>query len=82
MTIRVSYRAWTPERAAAIVNAHVESYQNLQEQTKLKAAKHANAALTAEIAKLCKQLQAAEGAITRYREEHNLAGAAKDSGAL
>src|SRR5215813_7833796 len=49
-----------PDRAAAIVNAHIESYQNLQEKIKLKAAKRANAALTAEISQLKKQLQAAE----------------------
>ena len=35
MTIRVSYRAWTPERAAAIANAHLDSYQNLQEQAQI-----------------------------------------------
>jgi uncharacterized protein involved in exopolysaccharide biosynthesis len=34
MTIRVSYRAWTPERAAAVVNAHLQSYQELQIQAK------------------------------------------------
>src|SRR5205823_5256324 len=79
---RVSYRAWTPERAAAIVNAHIESYQNLQEHAKLKAAKRANAALTAEIAQLGRQLQTAEAAVTRYRAEHKLTGAAKDSSAL
>src|SRR5262249_2764664 len=82
VTIRVSYRAWTPERAAAIVNAHIESYQNLQERANLKAASRANAALTAQIAELKKQLQTAEAAITRYREEHHLTGAAKDSGTL
>jgi polysaccharide biosynthesis transport protein len=82
MTMRVSYRAWTPERAAMIVNAHLESYQNLQEQAKLKAANRANSALTVQIAELRKQWQAAEAAVTRYREQHNLTGAAKDSGAL
>jgi succinoglycan biosynthesis transport protein ExoP len=82
MTIRIVYRAWTPERAAEIVNAHLDSYQNLQEQAKLKAASRANSALTAQIAELRKQLQAAEAAVTRYREQHNLMGAAKDSGAL
>ena len=82
MTIRVSYRAWTPERAAQIVNAHIESYQTLQQHAKLKAAKRANAALTAQISELRKQLQTAEAAVTQYREQHNLTGAAKDSGAL
>jgi succinoglycan biosynthesis transport protein ExoP len=82
VTIRVSYRAWTPERAATIVNAHIESYQNLQEQAKLKAANRANSALTAQIVELRKQLGAAEAAVTRYREDHKLTGAAKDSGTL
>jgi len=82
MTIRVSYRAWTPERAATIVNAHMESYQNLQEQVKLQAANRANAALNVQIAELRKQLKSAEAAVTQYREEHNLIGAAKDSAAL
>jgi succinoglycan biosynthesis transport protein ExoP len=82
MTIRVSYRAWTPERAAAIVNAHIESYQNLQEQDKARAAQRANSALNAQITELRKTLQAAEAVVTRYREEHRLTGAAKDSAAL
>ncbi len=34
-TIRVTYRAWTPERAAAIVNAHLDSYRNLEVQAKV-----------------------------------------------
>src|SRR5712692_5654646 len=82
MTIRVSYRAWTPERAATIVNAHIESYQNLQEQDKARAAQRANSALNAQITELRKTLQAAEAVVTRYREEHHLTGAAKDSAAL
>jgi polysaccharide biosynthesis transport protein len=82
MTIRISYRAWTPERAAKIVNAHLDSYQNLQEQEKLKAANRANSALKAQITELRKQWQTAEAAVTRYREEHNLVGAARDSGGL
>ena len=82
MTIRVGYRAWTPERAAAIVNAHAESYQNLQEQLKLKAAERANSGFNAQIAQLRSELQAAEAAITQYREVHHLTGAAKDSGTL
>ena len=82
MTIRVSYRAWTPERAAMIVNAHIESYQNLQEAAKLKAAERANSALNKQIAELRDQLKTAEDAVTKYREEHHLTGAAKDSGTL
>jgi len=82
LTIRVSYRAWTRERAAQIVNAHIESYQSIQQHAKLKAANRANAALTAQIGELRKQLQTAEMAVTRYRQEHNLTGAAKDSGTL
>jgi len=79
MTIRVAYRAWTPERAAAAVNAHVESYRNFEVKTKLTAAQRANSALTTQAAELRKQLQAAEMAVTRYRDEHHLTGAAKDS---
>jgi uncharacterized protein involved in exopolysaccharide biosynthesis len=82
MSIRVSYRAWTPERAATVVNAHIQSYQNLQEATKLTAAQRANSALTAQITELRKQLQTAEAAVTWYREEHHLTGAAKDSSSL
>jgi len=79
MTIRVSYRALTPERAAAVVNAHIDSYQNFEVNAKLTAAQRANSALTAQVAELRKQLQDAEMAVTRYREEHHLTGAAKDS---
>jgi uncharacterized protein involved in exopolysaccharide biosynthesis/Mrp family chromosome partitioning ATPase len=79
MTINVSYRAWTPERAAAIVNAHIDSYRNLEVQAKMTAAEHANSALTAQVAELRQQLQAAETAVTRYRVQHHLTGAAKDS---
>jgi polysaccharide biosynthesis transport protein len=79
MTIRVSYRAWTPERAAAIVNAHIDSYRNFEVKTKVTAAERANSALTAQVSELRKQLQEAETAVTRYREEHHLTGAGKDS---
>jgi uncharacterized protein involved in exopolysaccharide biosynthesis/Mrp family chromosome partitioning ATPase len=79
MTIHVSYRASNPEIAAAIVNAHIDSYRNVEVQTKLKAAERANSSLTAQVSELQKQLQAAEMAVTRYREEHHLTGAAKDS---
>jgi succinoglycan biosynthesis transport protein ExoP len=81
-TIRVTYRAWTPERAAAIVNAHLDSYQNLEVQAKVAAAEHANVALSSQVAGLRQQLQADEAAITRYRVEHHLTGAAKDSGGV
>jgi uncharacterized protein involved in exopolysaccharide biosynthesis/Mrp family chromosome partitioning ATPase len=79
MTINVSYRALTPERAAAVVNAHIDSYRNLEVKAKVAAAEHANSALTTQVAELRQQLQAAETAVTRYREEHHLTGAAKDS---
>jgi succinoglycan biosynthesis transport protein ExoP len=79
MTIRVSYRAWTPERAAAVVNAHIDSYRDVEVKTKVAAAKRANTALTLQVAELREQLQTAEKAVTRYREEHHLTGAAKDS---
>jgi uncharacterized protein involved in exopolysaccharide biosynthesis/Mrp family chromosome partitioning ATPase len=78
-TIRVSYQAWTPERAAAAVNAHIDSYRNLEVKAKVAAAEHANSALTSQVAELRQQLQAAEAAVTRYREEHHLTGAAKDT---
>jgi polysaccharide biosynthesis transport protein len=78
MTIRVSFRAWTPERAAAVVNAHIDSYRNFEVQTKVAAADRANSALRSKVAELRKQLQAAEFAVSRYREEHNLTGAATD----
>jgi succinoglycan biosynthesis transport protein ExoP len=79
MTIRVSYRAWTPERAAAVVNAHIDSYRNVEVKTKEMAAQRANSALTVQVAALRQQLQGAEMAVTRYREEHHLTGAARDS---
>jgi uncharacterized protein involved in exopolysaccharide biosynthesis/Mrp family chromosome partitioning ATPase len=79
MTISVSYRALTRERAATVVNAHIDSYRNLEVKTKVSAAERANSALTTQVAALRQQLQTAEAAITRYREEHHLTGAAKDS---
>ena len=82
MTIRVSYRAWTPERAAAVVNAQMDSYRNLEVQTKVKAAERANSVLTAQVTDLRQQLQAAEMAVSRYRQEHRLTGAAKESGGM
>ncbi|MGC2201930.1 MAG: AAA family ATPase, partial [Stellaceae bacterium] len=78
MTLRVAYRALTPERAATIVNAHITSYQDFGVKAKEAAAKHANAALTAQVAQLRQQLLAAEAAVTRYREDHHLTGAARD----
>lgn len=78
MTIRVSYRALTPERAAAIVNAHIDNYRDIEVKAKVGAAERANSALTAQVADLQRQLQVAEADITRYRVEHHLTGAAKD----
>jgi uncharacterized protein involved in exopolysaccharide biosynthesis/Mrp family chromosome partitioning ATPase len=82
MTIHVLYRAWTPESAAAIVNAHLESYQRLQVQAKTVAAQSANSWLTNRVDELQNQLQTAEIAVARYREEHHLTGTAKDNSAL
>jgi uncharacterized protein involved in exopolysaccharide biosynthesis/Mrp family chromosome partitioning ATPase len=79
MTISVSYRALTPERAATVVNVHIDSYRNLEVKAKVAAAERSNSALTTQVAELRQQLQTAELAITRYREEHHLTGAAKDS---
>jgi Mrp family chromosome partitioning ATPase len=79
MTMHVSYRALTPERAATIVNAHMDSYQNFGVKAKVTAAEHSNAALTTQVAQLRQQLLAAEAAVTRYREEHHLTGAGRDS---
>ncbi|MBV8337114.1 MAG: hypothetical protein JO358_17100 [Alphaproteobacteria bacterium] len=81
-TIHVSYRAWTPERAAAVVNAHMDSYRNIEVQAKMAAAEHANSALGAQVTQLRQQLQVAEAAVTRYRVEHHLTGAAKDSAGI
>ena len=82
MTINVSYRALSPERAATIVNAHIDSYRNLEVKAKVAAAERANSALTTQVAELRQQLLVAEAAVTRYREEHRLTGAAKDSGGV
>ena len=82
MTILVNYRALTPERAAAIVNAHIDSYRNFEVKAKVAAAERANSALTTQVTELRQQLLAAEGAVTRYREEHHLTGAAKDAGGV
>ncbi len=78
-TIHVTYLAWTPERAAAIVNAQMDSYRNLDVQAKVEAAERANSALSSQVTELRQQLQTAEAGITRYRVEHHLTGAAKDS---
>jgi uncharacterized protein involved in exopolysaccharide biosynthesis len=82
MTIRVSYQAWTAERAAAIANAHLESYQRLQVQAKTTAARNANSWLANQVTELQNQLQSAESEVARYREDHHLTGVAKDSAAL
>jgi uncharacterized protein involved in exopolysaccharide biosynthesis/Mrp family chromosome partitioning ATPase len=82
MTIHISYWAWRPARAAAIINAHMDSYQDVQVQNKAAAAQRANSWLTTQVAELRDQLQAAETAVAQYREEHHLTGAAKDLTAL
>jgi polysaccharide biosynthesis transport protein len=79
MTLHVSYRALSPEHAAAVVNAHMDSYRNVEVKTKVAAAEHANAALRSQVADLQQQLQLAEAAIARYRAEHGLTGAAMDT---
>jgi len=78
-TIRVSYRAWTPQRAAAVVNAHMDSYRDVEVKAKVAAAERANSALGAQVADLRQKLQVTEAAIARYRNEHHLTGAARDS---
>ena len=75
----MTYRAWAPERAAAIVNAQMDSYRNLEVRAKVEAAEHANSALSSQVTELRQQLQTAEAVIARYRVEHRLTGAAKDS---
>jgi polysaccharide biosynthesis transport protein len=82
MTLHVSYRALSPEHAAAVVNAHMDSYRNVEVKTKVAAAEHANAALRSQVADLQQQLQVAETAIARYRAEHGLTGAAMDTGGV
>jgi uncharacterized protein involved in exopolysaccharide biosynthesis/Mrp family chromosome partitioning ATPase len=82
MTISVSFRALTRERAAAILNAHIDSYRNVEVKEKVTAAERANSALTSQVAELRQQLQVTETAVTRYRVEHHLTGAAKDSGGV
>jgi succinoglycan biosynthesis transport protein ExoP len=77
-TIHITYRALTPQRAATIVNAHIDSYQEFGVKTKVAAAERANSALTAQVGQLQEQLLAAEAAVTRYREEHHLTGAGRD----
>ncbi len=79
MTIRVSYRALTRERAADVVNAHIDSYRKVEVKAKVAAAERTNSALRTQVTDLRQKLQVAEAAVTRYREEHHLTGAAKDS---
>ena len=82
MTMHIAFTAWTPELAAAIVNAHMEAYQSLQQQAKAKAARRANAWLDGQIEKLRGQLRSAEAAVTAYRAQHHLTGTAEDRNAL
>ncbi len=82
MTIRVAFRARTPERAAEVVNAHLRSFERVQRESEASASKRANAWLTSRTAELRTQLQAAEAAIGQYREQHHLTGAAPESAAL
>lgn len=82
MTLSVSFRALTRERAAEIVNAHLKSYRNFQVETKVAAAEHANAALRSQVADLRQQLSLADAAVARYRTEHGLTGAAEDRGGM
>ena len=82
ITIDVSYRAWTPELAAEIVNAHIKSYQRLQVQAKASAAQAANSWLNGQVVELRKQLQVADAAVSQYREDHHLTGTAVDNAAL
>ena len=78
MTMHVTYKALSPERAATIVNAHMTSYQDFGVKVKEAAAERAHSALTAQVVELRQQLLAAEAAVTRYREEHHLTGASRD----
>src|SRR5690348_14876489 len=59
MTMRVAYKALTPERAARIVNAHMSSYQDFGVKVKEAAAERAHSALITQVAQLRQQLLAA-----------------------
>jgi succinoglycan biosynthesis transport protein ExoP len=82
MTLHISYRALSSDRAAEIVNAHLESYRDFEVKTKVAAAQHANGALRSQVAELRQELSLADAAVARYRADHGLTGAAEDRGGM
>ena len=82
MTMNVAFTAWRPELAAAIVNAHMQAYRDLEQQAKAEAAQRATAWLNAQIVKLRRKLRPAEAAVAAYRVHHHLTGTGDSHSAL
>ncbi|HEY1961472.1 MAG TPA: polysaccharide biosynthesis tyrosine autokinase [Rhizomicrobium sp.] len=70
--LSVSFSASTPEKAAQITNAVVDTYVQLQLETKAAATHEATNWLESRVRDLSRQVQAADSAVERYKAEHDL----------
>jgi succinoglycan biosynthesis transport protein ExoP len=70
--LSVSFSASTPEKAAQITNAVVDTYVQLQLETKSAATHEATNWLESRVRDLSRQVQAADSAVERYKAEHDL----------
>ncbi len=70
--ISIGFSARTPEKAAQIANTIAETYVQLQLDTKFAATREATDWLEGRVRDLSRQVQAADGAVERYKAEHNL----------
>jgi uncharacterized protein involved in exopolysaccharide biosynthesis len=70
--LSVSFSASTPEKAAQITNAVVDTYVQLQQETKTSATHEATNWLESRVRDLARQVQTADSAVERYKAEHDL----------
>lgn len=73
--MQVAFESRDPAKAARIANAFADQYLLQQLQTKGDATRHANSWLTERLTALRVELEAAEGAVERYRAENGLLSA-------
>ena len=73
--MQVAFESRDPAKAARIANAFADQYLLQQRETKGDATRHANSWLTGRLTALRVELEAAEGAVERYRAENGLLSA-------
>jgi succinoglycan biosynthesis transport protein ExoP len=70
--VNVGFASGSPTKAAAIANAYMDTYLDLQLDQKVAQVEKANAALGPQVERLRAESEAAEAAVQQYKIAHNL----------